>query len=133
MENKEKIDAAIARHQLREMLEHLPFDSESWKDMQAWHDKGVKMQVYPRSGSAWIDGEDDHLLAGWKARETIDHLSGDHERTPGAIVARLVRLGVPPARFPPQWRKTAARYAEQVAEQQLAAQRVATKPERVFR
>jgi DNA helicase II / ATP-dependent DNA helicase PcrA len=48
----------------------------------------------PRQGVAWGASEDDKLRSGFLAGQKIAALAGAHQRTPGAIRSRLVKLGL---------------------------------------
>jgi len=47
-----------------------------------------------QAGKAWSDEEDTHLWDGFAARTSATDLGETHGRTPGAIRARLVKLGL---------------------------------------
>jgi hypothetical protein len=46
-----------------------------------------------KAGEPWSGDEDTELLRGFDARKTVPELAKHHERTRGAIMSRLVRLG----------------------------------------
>jgi hypothetical protein len=50
----------------------------------------------PRSGKPWSSEEDEKLLAGFDAGETIPALAADHGRSRIAIEARLAKFGKVP-------------------------------------
>jgi hypothetical protein len=47
-----------------------------------------------QAGKSWSDEEDAHLRDGFAARTPAKDLAETHGRTPGAIRARLVKLGL---------------------------------------
>jgi hypothetical protein len=47
-----------------------------------------------RTGKAWSRVEDSQLRANFEQHETVEVLANRHERSKGAIVARLVHLGL---------------------------------------
>jgi hypothetical protein len=47
-----------------------------------------------RSGKAWSQNEDSELRIGFERQETLQHLSSRHKRSRGAIIARVVHLGL---------------------------------------
>ena len=47
----------------------------------------------PRAGHPWDDQEDVDLVAAWERGDVLADLADGHERTEGAIVSRLVKLG----------------------------------------
>lgn len=48
----------------------------------------------PRAGGPWSPEEEDRLRAAYTAHKPIPEIATDHGRTPGAITARLVKLGL---------------------------------------
>lgn len=48
----------------------------------------------PKMGAPWTPEEEQQLRDGFAAQKTIPELAATHGRTPGAITARLVRLGL---------------------------------------
>ena len=58
-------------------------------------DAGVEM-ISPRLrlGTVWDETEDSQLRAAWKAGSTIAELASLHQRTRGAVSARLKHLGL---------------------------------------
>ena len=48
----------------------------------------------PKIGAPWTPDEEQQLRDGFAAQKTIPELAATHGRTPGAITARLVRLGL---------------------------------------
>jgi len=48
----------------------------------------------PRAGGKWTDEEEQRLRAAFAAQKPIDDVAKDHGRTPGAITARLLKLGL---------------------------------------
>jgi len=49
-----------------------------------------------QSGKPWSDEEDLRLIEGFGADRSVRQLALSHRRTPGAIQARLLKLGVVP-------------------------------------
>ncbi len=47
-----------------------------------------------RRGQPWEDTEDEQLREGWSDGATVAQLAKEHERSRGAIRARLLRLGI---------------------------------------
>ncbi len=47
-----------------------------------------------RAGKAWSLDEDSHLRIGFERQETLQHMSNRHKRSSGAIIARVVHLGL---------------------------------------
>lgn len=45
------------------------------------------------TGMAWSEEEDQRLLAGYDAGKAVDELGREHNRTRGAIQARLIKFG----------------------------------------
>ncbi len=50
------------------------------------------------AGQPWTQEEEQHLLKGYRAGETIAQLAAAHSRSRGSIEARLQRLGALPQR-----------------------------------
>ena len=48
----------------------------------------------PRAGGKWTEEEEQRLRDAFHARKPFDEIAKDHGRTPGAITARLVKLGL---------------------------------------
>jgi hypothetical protein len=48
----------------------------------------------PRAGGKWTEEEEAKLREAFHARKPFDQIAKDHGRTPGAITARLVKLGL---------------------------------------
>ena len=48
----------------------------------------------PKMGASWTPEEEQQLRDGFAAQKTIPELAATQGRTPGAITARLVRLGL---------------------------------------
>ena len=48
----------------------------------------------PRAGGPWSPEEEDRLRAAYTAHKPIPEIAAAHGRTPGAITARLVKLGL---------------------------------------
>ncbi len=48
----------------------------------------------PKMGASWTPEEEQQLRDGFAAQKAIPELAASHGRTPGAITARLVRLGL---------------------------------------
>ena len=44
-------------------------------------------------GKPWTQAEDEQLAAAFDAGEPVAKLARDHQRTPGAITSRLIRIG----------------------------------------
>lgn len=55
--------------------------------------KKKERKVQPNAGQPWTQGEDQRLLDGYRAGETIPQLAVAHGRSRGAINSRLQRLG----------------------------------------
>lgn len=47
----------------------------------------------PKTGAAWSEEEDRRLLAAFDAGRALAEVAAEHERTQGAIRARLVKYG----------------------------------------
>ncbi len=63
--------------------------------LEAVEVKAAKRADLPvQAGKAWGDEEDVHLRGGFAARTPAKDLAETHGRTPGAIRARLVKLGL---------------------------------------
>lgn len=52
-----------------------------------------QMELPDRVGQSWSDAEDKSLIAEFDGGHSIDDLARSHQRTRGAIRARLIRLG----------------------------------------
>ena len=52
-----------------------------------------KGMLPPKSGMSWNDAEDQELISGFESGHSISMLAKAHQRTAGAITARLERLG----------------------------------------
>ena len=48
----------------------------------------------PKAGAAWSPEEEQRLRDAFAAHKPIPEIAADHGRTPGAITARLVKLGL---------------------------------------
>jgi hypothetical protein len=48
----------------------------------------------PRAGGPWSAEEEDRLSAAYTTHKPVPEIAADHGRTPGAITARLVKLGL---------------------------------------
>lgn len=47
-----------------------------------------------RRGKPWVEDEDDRLMSAWLGGATLEDLAEEHERTQGAVAARLVKHGL---------------------------------------
>jgi hypothetical protein len=52
-----------------------------------------KAQMPPKTGEPWSEDEDRKLLAGFDAGRALQELAAAHERTMGAVRARLLKYG----------------------------------------
>jgi hypothetical protein len=52
-----------------------------------------KAQMPAKTGEAWTEDEDRKLLAGFDAGRALQELAAAHERTMGAVRARLLKYG----------------------------------------
>ncbi|HVC10002.1 MAG TPA: hypothetical protein VNE59_00050 [Burkholderiales bacterium] len=52
-----------------------------------------RAQLPPNTGVAWTEEEDRRLLAAFDAGRALGEVAAEHERTQGAIRARLVKYG----------------------------------------
>ncbi|MCC6609252.1 MAG: hypothetical protein IT515_06180 [Burkholderiales bacterium] len=52
-----------------------------------------KAQMPAKTGQPWSEDEDRKLLAGFDSGRALQELAGAHERTMGAIRARLLKYG----------------------------------------
>ena len=52
-----------------------------------------KSQLPAKTGEAWSEDEDRKLLAAFDAGRALQELAGAHERTMGAVRARLLKYG----------------------------------------
>ncbi len=56
--------------------------------------QGRRRSLPACAGQAWTEEEDERLERSYKSGSTKAELALAHERTPGAIASRLVRLGI---------------------------------------
>jgi len=52
-----------------------------------------KAQLPPKTGEPWTEDEDRKLLVGFDAGRALPELAKEHERTMGAVRARLLKYG----------------------------------------
>jgi len=52
-----------------------------------------RAQMPPKTGEPWTEEEDRKLLAGFDAGRALQELASAHERTMGAVRARLLKYG----------------------------------------
>lgn len=52
-----------------------------------------KSQMPPKTGEPWSEDEDRKLLAAFDAGRALQELAAQHERTMGAVRARLLKYG----------------------------------------
>jgi hypothetical protein len=52
-----------------------------------------RSQMPPKTGEPWIEDEDRKLLAAFDAGRSLQELAAAHERTMGAVRARLLKYG----------------------------------------
>jgi hypothetical protein len=52
-----------------------------------------RSQMPPKTGEPWTEEEDRKLLAGFDAGRALQELASAHERTMGAVRARLLKYG----------------------------------------
>lgn len=52
-----------------------------------------RAQMPPKTGEPWSEEEDRKLLAGFDAGRALQELASAHERTMGAVRARLLKYG----------------------------------------
>jgi hypothetical protein len=52
-----------------------------------------RAQMPPKTGEPWTEEEDRKLLAGFDAGRALQELASSHERTMGAVRARLLKYG----------------------------------------
>ena len=62
--------------------------------------EGRRRSLPARAGQPWAAKEDELLARAYGSGSTKTELAKDHERTPGAIASRLVRLGIVAAHEP---------------------------------
>ena len=52
-----------------------------------------RQQLPPKTGEPWSENEDRKLLAAFDAGRSLQELAANHERTMGAVRARLLKYG----------------------------------------
>jgi uncharacterized protein with gpF-like domain len=74
-------DTVRALYKAIKALEHQQVANRRQRDLPA------------NAGQSWIEEEEQRLVAGYDAGDSIKDLAAKHQRTQGAIKARLTRLG----------------------------------------
>jgi hypothetical protein len=72
-------------------------------DMKAMKSALENRHPPPNSGTPWSEAEDRKLVAAFDLGSTELQIAAAHQRTPGAIHARLIKLG----KLEPDWKPPA--------------------------